>query len=87
MAPPADEIMGTAASGEKLVMPQTRKPKKTLVMQIMDRIDQLISKKTGVVMAARVRTHGGKEWEVGMRLGGAPCNGGRECQKGSAMLG
>lgn len=46
--------MGTAASGVKLVMLQTRSPKNTLPIQIVQRIDQLNSKKTAFASAAVV---------------------------------
>jgi hypothetical protein len=48
-APAADERIGTAAISVQLVIPQTRHPKKTFVMQMVHRTDQLNSKKTGVV--------------------------------------
>lgn len=52
MAPAADEMMGTAARGVKLVMLQTRSPNRTLAMHMVLRIDQLSSKKTAFASAA-----------------------------------
>lgn len=47
MAPAADVISGTADICERLVMLQTRKPKRTFPIPMVLRMDQLSSKYTG----------------------------------------
>lgn len=54
MAPDADVMMGTRARGVNLVIPQTRKPKKTFPMQTVKRIDQLSSKNSGTVVVVDI---------------------------------
>jgi hypothetical protein len=50
IAQAADTMMGTMEIGEKLVIPATSNPNKTLIRPILLRIDQLSSKYMGTAI-------------------------------------